>query len=105
MLRDRPRRMDEAQAEALAVRVLGFIAGDAEELGRFLALTGIGPESIRAAAGDPAFLVGLLEYLMSDKSLLIAFSAREKIRPTTIAAARHVLDAALPDDAPVPFED
>ena len=92
MLRDRPKRLDEAEAEAIAARALGFIAGDPEELGRFLALTGIGPETIRAAAADPAFLVGVLEYLLSNEPLLISFAARENVRPTLIAAARHILD-------------
>ncbi|MBB5752668.1 DUF3572 domain-containing protein [Prosthecomicrobium pneumaticum] len=96
MLRDRPARMTETEAETLAVRALAFIAGEPEELGQFLALTGIGPESIRAAAGEPAFLVGVLEYMLSNEPLLIAFAAREAIRPTMIAAARHVLDATLP---------
>ena len=36
---------DEPEAaEALAIQALAFIAGDAERLGRFLAVTGIGPE-------------------------------------------------------------
>ena len=31
------------QAEGLAIQALTFIAGDGEQLGRFLAVTGIGP--------------------------------------------------------------
>jgi len=45
----------QAAAEHLAIAALGFIAGEPERLGRFLAITGIGPDSIRAAAREPQF--------------------------------------------------
>ena len=47
-------------AEGLAIQALTFIAGDAERLGRFLAVTGIGPNEIRAAARESGFLIGVL---------------------------------------------
>jgi hypothetical protein len=47
------------QAEGLAIQALAFIAGDSERLGRFLAVTGIGPAEIRTAAREPGFLVGV----------------------------------------------
>ena len=47
---NRPDR--SAAAEALAVAALAFIAGEPERLGRFLAMSGIGPDSIRAAARE-----------------------------------------------------
>ena len=43
----------QAAAEGLAVAALGFIAAEPERLGRFLALSGIGPDSIRTAAREP----------------------------------------------------
>jgi Protein of unknown function (DUF3572) len=46
-------RQDRHAAEALAVAALGFIASEPERLGRFLAMTGIGPDSLRAAAREP----------------------------------------------------
>jgi len=38
------------QAEALAVRALAWMAGDAELIGRFLAMTGAGPGDLRIRA-------------------------------------------------------
>lgn len=35
--------LTQQQAEGLAIQALTFIAGDGERLGRFLAVTGIGP--------------------------------------------------------------
>src|SRR5262249_36350748 len=55
----------QAGAGGLAVAALGFIAAEPERLGRFLALSGIGPDSIRAAAREPQFLAGVLDHITS----------------------------------------
>ena len=70
----RTAKPDRGTAEALAIAALTFIAEEPERLGRFLALSGIGPESLRAAACESGFLLGVLDYLTNDESLLIAFS-------------------------------
>lgn len=76
----------------IAVAGLSFLAEDPELLGGFLGATGLGPENLRAAATDPGFFTAVLEHLMGDESLLLAFAERERLRPTLIAAARHRLD-------------
>ena len=78
-------------AEVLAVQALGFIAQDAERFGRFLALTGIGPSDIRKAAQNSHFLVGVLDYVISDESLLVAFAGHAEVEPMTIMAAQQAL--------------
>ncbi|MBA5778002.1 DUF3572 domain-containing protein [Stappia sp. F7233] len=78
-------------AEALATDALGYLAQDLEHLGRFLALSGIGPRELRQAAGDPEFLLGLLEFYMEHEALLLAFSETKGYRPTMVAAAHHIL--------------
>ena len=45
-------------AEIVAIQALSFVASEPERLGLFLAESGIGPESLRAAAADPRFLAG-----------------------------------------------
>ncbi len=85
-----PKQRQEAAA-ALAVAALSFIAGEPERLGRFLAVTGIGPESIRSAAREPDFLLGVLDYLASDEPLLIAFANENGFDPEHVARARDVL--------------
>jgi hypothetical protein len=80
----------EAAAE-LAVAALGFIAADPDELGRFLALSGIGPESIRVAAREPGFLRGVLDHLAGDERLLLAFAERNDIDPEDVGRARNAL--------------
>ena len=78
-------------AEIVAVQALGFIAGDPERLGSFLAETGLGPQSLRAAASDPQFLVSVLDFVLRDDATVKAFAARCELHPTNIAAAREVL--------------
>lgn len=80
-----------AQADALAVSALAFLAGDSERLGAFLALSGIGPESIRAAAGEPHFLAGVLDHVVSDERLLLDFAEHENIDPFDVTRARAML--------------
>ena len=60
-------------AQALALRALAFLAEDPERLGRFLALSGMGPAELRTRASDPALLGGVLDHLLSDERLLLAF--------------------------------
>ncbi len=89
------------RAEALAIQALGFIAAEPDRLGRFLALSGIGPDAIRQAAREPGFLAALLDYVTGDQRLLAAFADAAGITPKDVSDAREAL--AGPDwerDAP-----
>ena len=79
-------------AEIVAVQALSFIAGDPERLGLFLAESGIGPESLRAAATDPHFLANVLDFVMRDDATVKAFAAVSQLHPTNIAAAHQALN-------------
>ena len=78
-------------AEIVAVQALGFIAGDPERLGLFLAESGIGPETLRNAAADPQFLASVLDFVLRDDATVKAFASSSQLHPTNIAAAREVL--------------
>jgi Protein of unknown function (DUF3572) len=78
-------------AEIVAVQALGFIAGDPERLGLFLAETGIGPDTLRSAASDPKFLGSVLDFVMRDDATVQAFAKVSELHPTNIAAAHQVL--------------
>jgi hypothetical protein len=78
-------------AEIVAVQALSFVAADPERLGRFLAESGIGPETLRMAAADPQFLASVLDFVMRDDATVTAFAAASELHPTNIAAARAVL--------------
>ncbi len=87
-------------AEALAIAALGFLASNPEQLGGFLAATGIGPERIREAASDPHFLAGVLDHLAGDERLVVAFARAEGIDPGEIGRARAALAGTWERDVP-----
>jgi hypothetical protein len=90
--------MDVDQAEAIAVSALAFLAQDIPRLGRFLALTGIGPAELRAQARTARVLAAVLDHLSHDESLLLAFAASSGVAPQHIAAAQRVLEAEAEAD-------
>jgi Protein of unknown function (DUF3572) len=87
-------------AEMLAVQALAFIAEDDGRLSGFIALTGIAVQSIRDAAREPNFLAGLLEHILADENLLIAFAASAGIDPAEVARARQALGKVWERDLP-----
>ncbi len=86
-----PLRPTPEAAEMLAIQALAFIAEDPERLNGFFATTGIPAEQIRAAAREPGFLAGVLEHMLGDESLLIAFAASAGIDPAEVVRARGAL--------------
>jgi hypothetical protein len=78
-------------ATELAIAALSFLAAEPERLERFLALTGLGPQSLRAAAREPSFLLGVLDHVAGDETLLLAFASENAINPKDVGRARHAL--------------
>jgi len=68
-------------AEMLAVQALTFIAEDQERMSGFLAATGLEPGQIRSAAQQEGFFAGVLEHMLADESLLVAFADSAGIDP------------------------
>src|SRR5262249_34984315 len=77
--------------ELLAIQALSFLGEAPERLGRFLALTGIGPSDMRAAAQEPGFLAGILEHIAADQALLLEFAKHAGIDPGAVDRARRAL--------------
>lgn len=85
--------MTTEEAEAIAVQALSFLAADPDRLSRFLAMTGLRPEGIRAAAADPAFFVGVLRHVAGWEPDLLAFAEAASIAPADIQSAAIRLGA------------
>ncbi len=87
------RRSHDARqvAETVAIQALSFLASEPARLGRFLAETGLGPETLRGAANSPEFLVSVLDFLLSDEKLVKEFAEAHELKPSTVAAAREAL--------------
>lgn len=88
MLRDKPSSADPA---VLALQALAHVAGDEEMGPRFLALTGMDAEALRANAGQPATLVALLDYLMANEHDLVATAEAIGVKPEALALAARKL--------------
>jgi hypothetical protein len=79
-------------AETLAIEALSWLAGDEEALSQFITLSGIGPDDLRSAAGDPGFLAALLDFVTSEDSRILAFAAHAGVKPERVVAARRILN-------------
>jgi hypothetical protein len=78
-------------AEMLAIQALGFIAAEPERLEAFLGATGLTLDRLRESATEPDFLAGVLEHMLADESLLLAFAESAAIDPAAVARARNAL--------------
>ena len=83
--------LDRPAAEDIAVKALTLLIRDQERLARFLALTGLGPDTIRAAAGSPGFLRAVLDHVAGNENLLVSLADEMGTRPETIAEAHRLL--------------
>jgi hypothetical protein len=81
----------ESAADSLAVQGLSFLIEEPERLDRFLALTGLSPETIREVAREPAFLAAVLDHIAQDQSLLTAFAENSGVQPVAVDKARRAL--------------
>ena len=80
--------MPLASAELFAARALGWVAGDSDLLGRFLAMTGAEIGDLRARAGDPEFLGFVMDFLLSDEAMLLACAETLGAPPEMFQRAR-----------------
>jgi hypothetical protein len=85
--------LDRPAAEDIAIKALTFLTSDPERLARFLALTGLGPETIRAAASTPGFLKAVLDHVAGQEDLLLSLADEMGTRPETVVEARRLLAA------------
>jgi hypothetical protein len=90
-------RENTEEAEIIALNVLSFLLSDSERTQRFVDLSGLGPEAIRAGAGDKTFLGSILDYLLADQTLLLIFTGERGLNPERIAVLRRKLPGASLD--------
>jgi len=78
-------------SESLALKGFLRLAADDDLLMRFSALTGILPNDMRDAAGDPEFLVGVLDFFLSHEPDLLEWAEADTLNPEDIVSARMTL--------------
>ena len=79
-------------AEALALFALATAVSDERRARRFLDLTGIGTDELRARAGDPVLLAALIRFLEAHEPDLVAVAQAMDVAPEALVGARRQLE-------------
>lgn len=80
------------EAETLGLAALGWVLGDGDRAARLLALTGLGPDDLRARIGDPALLAAVLGFLEAHEPDLLACGEELDVTPAALVGARERLE-------------
>ena len=88
--------MRSSAAETLGLKALAFLAADPDALTRFLGLSGTVLEDLRTRADDPLLLAAVLDFVLTDDGLLVAFAEAEGVDPRSVHEARRALPGATP---------
>ena len=81
------------KAQAIALHALGWTVGDEARAGRFLAMTGLTPDTLRDRIGDPALLAAALRFLEGYEPDLLACADAIGVAPPMLVEARRELEA------------
>ena len=88
--------MTDDHAQIMGQSALAFLANNVDYLSQFLVQTGTGPDEVRSAKDDPAFLGSVLDFILQDDAMVIAFSEYAGVVPDLVVVARHKLPGAMP---------
>jgi Protein of unknown function (DUF3572) len=92
-----PMPLSQETAELLALQALAAIVADDVLRDRFLALTGLTGQDMRALAGDSSFLGAILGFLTGHEPSLVKIASNIGCPPDQLAQAAHLLAAHEPD--------
>lgn len=84
---------DTNDPEALALAALGWTLSDEARAQRFLALTGLTPDELRAALMEPATLAALFHFLEAHEPDLVACAEALGLSPAALVEARRRIEA------------
>jgi hypothetical protein len=78
--------------QSLALGALTMTLKDERRAERFLALTGIGTDALRAGLTDPALLASVIGFLEAHEPDLVAVAGDLGVAPAELVAAREALE-------------
>lgn len=90
--------MNKEQAESIALQALSFIVKDNELLDQFLTNSGLTPQELKGRVNEPELLGGVLDTLLINDEVLLAFCNSASLSPNTIMVARQSLPGAFVDN-------
>lgn len=83
----------QSDAATVGLRALAHVAGDPDLGPRFLALSGLDADGLRAGAADPALLAAVIGFLEGREADLIACAAAIGVKPEVLVGAGRRLGA------------
>jgi len=83
-------------SEVLGLAALASTLGDSRRAQRFLDLTGIGTDELRARAAEPSLLSALLRFLEAHEPDLVAVAEALGVEPELLVQARRELERGGP---------
>ena len=83
-------------SEVLGLAALASTLGDSRRAQRFLDLTGIGTDELRARAAEPSLLSALLRFLEAHEPDLLAVAEELGVGPELLVEARRELERGGP---------
>ncbi len=84
---------DPTNDAAVALHALGWTLGDDQRAERFLALTGVTPDDLRARLDEPAMLAAAIRFLEAHEPDLLACAEAIGVAPRDLPEARRRLEA------------
>ena len=84
---------DHEAAQTLALDALVWVLQEPDRADRFLALTGLQADDIRARIGDPALLDAVIAYLEGHEPDLVSCARALDVVPAALLGARSALGA------------
>ncbi len=79
------------RAATLALAALGWVLEDGDRAQRYLDMTGMDADTLRAGLGNPAVLASTLDFLANHEPDLIRAAEALAVTPEELIAARHDL--------------
>ncbi len=83
--------MTQDEAQTIALWATSYLLEDDRARDGFLALTGVTPDELKENLADPGFLAGILDHVLGNEPMLLAFCGQRDLSPDRPAKARQVL--------------
>lgn len=85
--------MNDPAGDDLAILMFTWIAGNPDLLNRFLGLTGLEPQHLRAFTEEKGFAAAVIGFVAGHEPTLIDFCNDNHVRPEAVSRAWQKLEA------------
>jgi len=86
--------MIQENAETIALQALVFLVKNEDLLNQFLISSGLTYGDLQAHFQEPELLGGVLDAILADDAILLAFCSMNSLSPETLMMARRMLPGA-----------